>query len=101
MNMAMNPSKKKNEEWTCTECGDEHKYEFKEQTDKEWLCENCTYKSNLLMWEKFICPIMNRYRTKKDAVRCFTTQCAAFERDKYLVRCKFINYDHFMPGAYC
>lgn len=95
----MNPSPTRKEEWFCTECGNEKKYEFKAQADTEWLCENCQYNANLIKWEQFICPIMNRYRTKKDAIRCFTVQCAAFVKDHHLVRCRFIDYDHFMPSG--
>lgn len=98
--MAMEPAFDRDKEWVCTECGVNKVYEKKEQDGEEWICDDCKYKTNLMMWEQFICPIMNRYRTKRDAVRCFTVQCAAFERDVYLVRCKFIDYEHFMPGAY-
>ena len=98
--MATESSKTRNKEWICTDCGNEKKYEFKEQADTEWSCEDCQYNANLIKWEKFICPIMNRYRNKKDAIRCFTVQCAAFERDAWNIRCRLIHYDHYLQGFF-
>lgn len=83
----------KNYTWVCVVCKDKTKYDLKAQKGKEWTCNDCAYRNDVLAWEKKICPFMNRSSSRRDMVRCQTVDCPAFDRIGTQAICKRIDHE--------
>ena len=83
--------------WVCVVCEEDFKPEWKGKQKSDWTCVDCAYHMDVIRWGEMICPIMNRYTTRKKMIRCQTAICPSFQRSHRRAYCKIIDREYNYP----